>query len=725
MVQLIVEDDDLGLNVLHEGPLDASGCWETESTKESLSLSPVDIVAIHGVGAHPLHTWSHWDPVRKTVLNWLWDENMLHSDLPQARIMIFGYRSEWKGRRPSDVSSTEIAKHFLQALARARKSLAMAYQDELHHNRYDRIFSSTVGVIFMGTPFRGAHGGLSNGEILAAADEQIRMLKDEDERREAIIVKRILDILTPGNESLFNLLTNFLSIPDDLMPQLLCLYETQPANVWKIIGHSKNKEILVPRDCATLDRVDCMMMEANHFEMNKFSGRNEAYRMMLSKLKDFLSEDALSIYYSDRNSALNNLNPNLARIQIQTAPAPAVSGDLGMKYCISFSRTSAVPQPKRRQQRTNLYATRNHVRQPYAALRMQVERQQPVYFLDALGRVTPFHLEFIRSAEAFIAVLQDNFKKFAPAKEMIQKGDFAIYDLATERDIDLTKHWETVFRPGQAVAMCMIFRPMETRKDFCPACENECSQPLRRGAQCINCGAIFRRLAHSPLKIRRALDGFSKTAEYGSRYRKSPENTRIDTPPPTIMGPDRKPEQDSVISMFRNVRVLSSNPVERSPKVWCTIEGWSYSYNDNIREQRSGWCYVENNDTVILESHLNPNVAYFVRRLSAEEYGFLWYEPHKFGWDQPGTGGWLDSSGRWQFVFQSRQDLQVIWGYIRSRRDLTIGSLRGTSSSPDGYDIYPDEEAAPLHGTRGINWLLEGDKIPSSPSPEKAPRFIS
>lgn len=30
---------------------------------------------------------------------------------------------------------------------------------------------------------------------------------------------------------------------------------------------------------------------------------------------------------------------------------------------------------------------------------MQVERQQPVYFLDALGRVTPFHLEFIRSAE--------------------------------------------------------------------------------------------------------------------------------------------------------------------------------------------------------------------------------------------------------------------------------------------------------------------------------------
>lgn len=29
----------------------------------------------------------------------------------------------------------------------------------------------------------------------------------------------------------------------------------------------------------------------------------------------------------------------------------------------------------------------------------QVERQQPVYLLDALGKTSPFHLEFIRSAE--------------------------------------------------------------------------------------------------------------------------------------------------------------------------------------------------------------------------------------------------------------------------------------------------------------------------------------
>jgi hypothetical protein len=32
----------------------------------------------------------------------------------------------------------------------------------------------------------------------------------------------------------------------------------------------------------------------------------------------------------------------------------------------------------------------------------QVERQQPVYFVDALGRHMPFHLEFVLSAEVSI-----------------------------------------------------------------------------------------------------------------------------------------------------------------------------------------------------------------------------------------------------------------------------------------------------------------------------------
>jgi hypothetical protein len=35
----------------------------------------------------------------------------------------------------------------------------------------------------------------------------------------------------------------------------------------------------------------------------------------------------------------------------------------------------------------------------------QVERQQPVYLIDALGKASPFHLEFVRSAEVCICPL--------------------------------------------------------------------------------------------------------------------------------------------------------------------------------------------------------------------------------------------------------------------------------------------------------------------------------
>lgn len=66
----------------------------------------------------------------------------------------------------------------------------------------------------------------------------------------------------------------------------------------------------------------------------------------------------------------------------------------------------------------------------------QVVRQQPVYLIDGLGRASPFHLEFIRSKEAFVAVLAVNFKKFG-AEHKILSGEFTIEDSITKSDIDL------------------------------------------------------------------------------------------------------------------------------------------------------------------------------------------------------------------------------------------------------------------------------------------------
>lgn len=40
----------------------------------------------------------------------------------------------------------------------------------------------------------------------------------------------------------------------------------------------------------------------------------------------------------------------------------------------------------------------------------QIQRQQPVYLIDAFNKESPFHLEFIRSLDALLAVLKVNFQ---------------------------------------------------------------------------------------------------------------------------------------------------------------------------------------------------------------------------------------------------------------------------------------------------------------------------
>lgn len=102
----------------------------------------------------------------------------------------------------------------------------------------------------------------------------------------------------------------------------------------------------------------------------------------------------------------------------------------------------------------------------------QVERQQPVFLNDALGFHTPFHLEFIKSAEALISVLSINFKSVGASRK-IQNGDFTIQDTWTKRDIDLSRPFEECFRPGQHVEMSMIFNHLYSHVRSCPRCHHE------------------------------------------------------------------------------------------------------------------------------------------------------------------------------------------------------------------------------------------------------------
>lgn len=103
----------------------------------------------------------------------------------------------------------------------------------------------------------------------------------------------------------------------------------------------------------------------------------------------------------------------------------------------------------------------------------QVERQQPVMFLDACGRLSPIHLEFITSAEAFLAVLKVQFQDLGVRK--IERGQFVLEEAQTKRTIDLRRPWESCFLPGQRIEMSMVFTQLGTPKSSCPSCQCEAS----------------------------------------------------------------------------------------------------------------------------------------------------------------------------------------------------------------------------------------------------------
>jgi hypothetical protein len=105
----------------------------------------------------------------------------------------------------------------LQALLDARQ----------HESEWPGVFTSTTGLIFFGTPFRGAEG-MSQVEMLAAAQREYQ----QDE-----IQPEVLRILEPGNEFLQDVVDQFGKTRGLAnRAHVACFYELKSSNVGKIVG---------------------------------------------------------------------------------------------------------------------------------------------------------------------------------------------------------------------------------------------------------------------------------------------------------------------------------------------------------------------------------------------------------------------------------------------------------------------------------------------------------
>lgn len=73
------------------------------------------IVAVPGLGASPEWTWRS-----KNKVDWIRDVNMLSRTIPNARIMIFEYESQWFGRGSIDQRLSNVADQLVLALFHSR-----------------------------------------------------------------------------------------------------------------------------------------------------------------------------------------------------------------------------------------------------------------------------------------------------------------------------------------------------------------------------------------------------------------------------------------------------------------------------------------------------------------------------------------------------------------------------------------------------------------------------
>ncbi|CAN9435241.1 unnamed protein product [Alternaria alternata] len=190
----------------------------------------------------------------------------------------------------------------------------------------------------------------------------------------------------------------------------------------------------------------------------------------------------------------------------------------------------------------------------------QIQREQPVYLIDPLNKECPFHLEFVRSPDALLAVLKINLKDSGCGPAMIDRGEFAIEELGTQSLINLTESWDSCFYPGQRVAMSMIFKQWQgDAKSSCPRCGTEHQESTEKLITCNTCGTIFRRIEEV-------------TEETQDAEQQKSSAVRSDQADMLVHGPmhlRKMREEDDVLTnlrKFRRIQVISKSIQGESEK---------------------------------------------------------------------------------------------------------------------------------------------------------------
>ncbi|WKT38186.1 hypothetical protein QSH57_000004 [Fusarium oxysporum f. sp. vasinfectum] len=250
---------------------------------DTMSTPALDIVAVHGFGADPYWTWTRGHK------HFLKDSDMLPHFFPNARIMVFGYRSESPTAKTVNHQIAILAVQLLQLVRDNRSGthtqplifighsfggniIEEAIVDAAREEQRNReLLASIAGIIFLGTPHRTP---ASQPQILA--------------------IPSLLSFLGHGGSSLFlrlkrgpgiseSLLFRFKEVAHLYSILLFCFYELEMADLSLIMrSHGWHLPpyycLVVDMHSATID--DDMAskegLKKNHFSLNKFASSQDS-----------------------------------------------------------------------------------------------------------------------------------------------------------------------------------------------------------------------------------------------------------------------------------------------------------------------------------------------------------------------------------------------------------------------------------------------------------------
>ncbi|KAF2003883.1 hypothetical protein P154DRAFT_519784 [Amniculicola lignicola CBS 123094] len=277
-----------------EAPKSAFGLVRADALSPHASAHGIDIIFVHGLGSNPDTTWG--------PKGTCWVSDFLPQDIPAAfhkdvRIFFYNYDSYWKrdavqarlwslGKSLLDRITLEIrgteeeqtrnlvfVGHSYGGLV-IKQALIQASTSQTFAN----VAEHTRAVFFLGTPHRGSSFS-TWGSIAARALQPLGS-------NPLLLQEVVYDSLSLRDlhEGFENALSNKL--------QVVNFYEQRKTRILKL-WFLQWEEWCVREQSATYSKVENIGLPVDHYGLNKFSSKNENYKIILGKLLQTITPIAL------------------------------------------------------------------------------------------------------------------------------------------------------------------------------------------------------------------------------------------------------------------------------------------------------------------------------------------------------------------------------------------------------------------------------------------------